>query len=145
VVIALDAGGVAAATVELGALLEIDHGGGEEGVYLGIFGVDGVAEFVEAEGVDAALAGMSAMEAPLLIGESLDQVGFGGALGLPFDPVFVAEGLVELEVLTGEDDDLAGQAVTDGIEAGALFAGGGAGAGAALSVLAIGEDFEVRC
>jgi hypothetical protein len=40
-------------------------------------------------------------------------------------------------VLRGEDDDMAGESMAEGVEGGALFAGGGAGAGGVLGVGAV--------
>ena len=59
-----------------------------------------------------------AVEAPGGVGQGLDEIGFGGALGM----VFVCEGfevaLVGFEVLGGHDYDLAGESVAEGVEGG---------------------------
>jgi len=59
---------------------------------------------------------------------------FRGALRL----VFVLEGffvgLIKLEVFGGHDDELAGDAVFHGVEAGSLLAGFGFGAGGVLGI-----------
>jgi hypothetical protein len=67
----------------------------------------------------------------------LDEVLFDDAFGLVLVVVAVDVGLVGVEVFSREYDDLGGEAETEGIEGGTLFAFFGAGASAVLRVLAI--------
>jgi hypothetical protein len=84
-----------------------------------------------------------AVDAPGGVGEGLHQVGFAGAAGVVFVAEGVAVGAVGVEVFAGEDDDLAGESVAEGVERGALLASGGFGSGGVEGVLAI--DFGSLC
>ncbi len=78
-----------------------------------------------------------AVEAPGGIGEFLGEVGFGGCGGLVFIEELAAMALVGGGVLRGEDGGAAGESVGEGVARGALFAGGGAGAGGMEGVGAV--------
>ena len=106
-------------------------------------GVDLIAKLLMPHGKHGTSASEGAMETPLAVGESLYEVPFGGTLGKPFLEKLLAMGLVGLHVLLREDDDLAGEAVAGGIEAGALFASGGARACAVLRISAICFDLKI--
>src|SRR6266446_1196095 len=77
------------------------------------------------------------VEPPLGVGEGLDELLFEGADGLVVFEVSVGEVLVGDEILGGQDDGLAGEAVTIGVQGRSLFAGFGFGAGGMSRVGAI--------
>jgi hypothetical protein len=93
------------------------------------------AELAElAEGEDAGFDGAGALEAPVVFGDGLRQFGFEGAYGFEG---FADAGAVLVEgfvLFGGEKADLAGEAVTIGVEAGAMLAFFGFGTGGFLSV-----------
>ena len=103
--------------------------GGEGVVGLGVAGIGAVDVGVEAEGEEVGFHGSDAVEAPGSVGDGLSEVGFGGALGLVLEVEGLGVLLVGGEVVGGQDDDLAGEAVAEGVHGGTLFAGGGFGAG----------------
>ena len=78
-----------------------------------------------------------AVEPPGGVGESLDELGFGGAFGLVFGGESAEVSVVGVVILVGHDDDVAGESVTEGVECGTLLAFGGYGAGGVLRVTAI--------
>ena len=98
-IIALDAGGVAAEAVQFFAPLDFHHGGSEERVDLGMSGVDLIAKLLMPHGEHGTLPGEGAMETPLAVGESLYEMPFGGTLRKPFLEKLLAMGLVGLHVL----------------------------------------------
>jgi len=126
------------AEVGEGSGLGVDGGGDGEGL-LNLAGrvVEGIGKARATEGEEIVLKSGDAVEAPCSVGEGLDEVGFGGAVGV----VFVGEGLhvalVGFEILTGEDDDLAGETVAEGVEGRAALAVVGFGSGGVLRVLAV--------
>ena len=77
------------------------------------------------------------VQAPGGVGESLDELGFGGAFGLVFGGEGAEVGVVGVVILIGHDDDVAGESVAEGVEGGALFAFGSYGAGGVLGVTAV--------
>ena len=81
-----------------------------------------------------------AVEAPGGVGEFLDELGFGGGGGLVFVEELLAVALVGGGVFGGQDGGAAGEAVAEGVERGALFAGFGARAGGVLGVGAVGAS-----
>jgi hypothetical protein len=74
----------------------------------------------------------------------LDELLFERAFGLEI--VNEAAGVVVVGgvVLGGEDDDVAGESMAEGVEGGALFAGWGAGSCGVLGVGAVGFGAGVR-
>ena len=78
-----------------------------------------------------------AVEAPGGVDHFLDELFFGGRLGLVFSEEFLDVALVGGGVFGGQEDGLAGEAVTERIERSALLAGGGAGARGMLGVGAV--------
>ena len=92
-IIALDAGGVAAEAIEFFAPLDFHHGGSEERVHLRMSGIDLIAKLLMPHGEHGTLPSEGAMETPLAVGESLYEVPFGGALGMPFLEKLLAMGL----------------------------------------------------
>jgi len=123
-----------------------EHAEGEafEGVRGG-FGVLGEAEaFGElglVEGVEPGGFGVGeALDEPLLLGEALDEEDAGEGGGLEVFEEVVFELVVFGLGLEGENGELGGEAVFEGVEAGGEFAGVGFGAGGFLSVEAVGRD-----
>src|SRR5689334_21914835 len=98
---------------------------GECGFSLRMAGADAIFVLGDAERVEIGLNGGGAVHAPGGVDEGLDEMGFGGAFGL----VFVEEGmgvpLIRGIVLSGEDDGLAGDAVAERVQFGALLPGFG--------------------
>jgi hypothetical protein len=103
-----------------------------------VSGVDLFGLFVDAEGKKISFEGGNTVDTPRCIGEGLDQLLFEGAFGLEIVKEALGVGLVGGVVFRREDDDVAGESMAEGVEGGALFAGGGAGAGGALGVGAVG-------
>jgi len=121
-----------------------EHAEGEafEGVGGG-FGVLGEAEaFGELgliKGVEPGGFGVGeALDEPLLLGEALDEEGFGGALRGKVGEERGFEGVVFGLVLEGKNGELGGEAVLEGVETGGLFAGVGFGAGGLLGIAPVG-------
>ena len=98
--------------------------------------------FFVAEGEEAGFEGAETVEAPLMVGKGLGELGFDGAFGLKVADEGAGEGEVLLQVFAGEDDDLGGEAVAECVEGGTFFTGVGAGAGGILRVAAIGGDLQ---
>jgi len=94
-----------------------------------------VAELAQlAGGEDSRFEGAGEFEAPAILSDGLCEIEFQGADGLER---LADAGTVELEGLVlglGEETDLAGEAVTVGIETGAMLAGFGFWTGGALCV-----------
>jgi hypothetical protein len=84
------------------------------------------------------------MHLPLLGGDGLDQMLFGGALRLPIVEEAGAMAVVSLLVLLGGDDYLAGEAMAGSVQAGTLLAGGRDRSGRVLRVLSIGIELGIR-
>jgi hypothetical protein len=105
----------------------------------------------DAQGEEIVFECGDAVDAPGGVGEGLDEMGFDGAAGVVFVAEGVAVGAVGVEVFAGEDDDLAGESVPEGVERRALLSGGGFGASGVAGVLAVGFgslrgchiDFEI--
>ena len=57
-------------------------------------------------------AGMGTVGVPLVIGQSLDHVPFGGAAGLPFDMEVMAERLEDFQIFFGHEDDVASKTMS---------------------------------
>ena len=76
----------------------------------------------------------NAIEAPGGVDQFLDELSFGRCGGLVFGEELAAVGFVGGRVFGGQDDGLGGEAVADGVERGALFAGFGARASGVLRV-----------
>ncbi len=78
-----------------------------------------------------------AVEAPGGVGELVDELGLGGGGGVVLGEELLEVVLVGGEILGGEDGGAAGEAVLEGVEGRAVFAGVGAGAGGVLGVGAV--------
>ena len=115
-------------------------GGGHGGVDLGVQTFDFGIEGVMAEGEDVIFDGAGAVETPFVFGDGLGDLEFEGTFGLVGFADGGAEGFEGVAVLIGEDGDLAGEAVTPGVEGGADFALRGFGAGGLLGVAAVGFE-----
>src|SRR5260370_563640 len=120
------------------ALFAKHFGHGEGGVDLVVFGVYSVRLFCDAQCKHIRFEGSSAIQAPGKIGYGLGELDLGGVLGLVLIEESFAMALIGDEVVRWQDDGLASEPVTEGVEGGALFAGLGARAGAFLSVFPIG-------
>ena len=92
---------------------------------------------------EAGLHADEALDAPLGGGHLPDEEGLDGILGLELGFERSEEFGVGLLVLLGQDGIVGGEAVADGVEAGAGFAERSAGPGAAAGVFAIGLDLKV--
>src|SRR5580700_7388716 len=105
-------------------------GGGQGEALAGLFGGsgDGVGVALDGEGEEIGFEHGDAVESPEGVGEGLDQVGFG---------VYGFYVMVGVEVLVGQDDDLAGEAVAEGVERRAAFALLSFGSGGVLGVGAV--------
>src|SRR5947209_6239964 len=128
VVIANDAGGVAAEALQVLALLHVNQRGGENRVHLGLIGFNPIAEIVMSNGIGGALASVGPVQAPLLVRESLDEMLFRGPHRMPIFGELMAVLLIKPQVFFRKYDNLAGEAVAKRVEAGALFALRSAGA-----------------
>ena len=87
--------------------------------------------------IDAVLDGAGAVEFPNGVRHVEGDLLFGFGFGVEALKVAVDEGVVGLEVFIWHDDDLAGEPVTGGVEAGPLFAFRRARACRVLRVFAI--------
>jgi hypothetical protein len=137
---AVDALLIESQELEIFALGDPGVGFGERFVNGNLGGVfsnspEGVAELTEyASSEDAGFDGAGAFQAPVIFGDGLGQLGFEGADGFEG---FADAGAVLVESLVlfgGEKADLAGEAVTISVEAGAMLAFFGFGTGGFLSV-----------
>jgi hypothetical protein len=83
-----------------------------------------------------------AIEAPVVLGDGLGEVGFEGAEGGEFFAdgvaVFLERGLIFRRV----DDDLAGEAVAEGVQQRTFLAFFGTGAGGELRVAGLHNSFQ---
>jgi len=107
---------------------------GEGGFGLGVTGGDAGFVFGDAEREEVGLEGGDAIEAPGGVGERLNQLLFEGAGGLEVIEEAVGVALVSGVVLCGQNDGVAGEAMAEGVQLRALFAGVGAGAGGFLGI-----------
>src|SRR5260370_19877915 len=120
------------------ALLAKHFGHGEGGVDLVVFRVYTVRLFCDAQCKHIGFEGSGAIQAPREIGYGLGELNLGGVLGLVLIEESFAMALIGDEVVGRQDDGLASEPVTEGVEGAALFAGRGARAGGFLSVFPIG-------
>ena len=101
---------------ELSGVIVGTGGDGQGGVGLRMFSAGAFGVVIKPDGEQVGFDGADAVDAPSGVGQGLDQMSFGGALG----PVFVVESLGEFEVggeiESGQDDDLAGDGVAGGGE-----------------------------
>ena len=116
-------------------------GDGEGGIGFGEICFGGAVMVLlvdQADGEEIVFDGAEAVEAPSGVGQRLNEVGLGGALGV----VLIVEGAGVLEVrdavFGGQYDDLPGEAMAEGVEGRFLFPGFGFGSGGLGGVLAIG-------
>lgn len=99
----------------------------------------GVGGGVEAVPEHAGLGAAEAAQAPLGVGEVADEDFLDGVGGLEEGVEGVEEGLALGGVFAGQQGGLGGEAVAEGVEAGAGLALGGLGAGREPGVAAVGE------
>ena len=128
---------------EVGGFAAEGLGLGDGGLDFGGVGRVVVGMFVVADTDGVEFDGAGAVEAPVVLGDGDGELGFFGAFGLEGGEHAGFEGLVCAAVVVGEDEELAGEAVAGGVEAGAGFAGFGAGARGVLGVVAIGLELDV--
>jgi len=114
---------------------------GEGGIDFGV-ARSGVGVVLKAESEDGVFEGAGAVEAPVVLGDGLGEGGFEGTDGGERLPDGVAVLLEGLPVFLGMDDDLASEAVAEGVERGTFFAFFGAGAGGELRVTGVSNSFE---
>jgi hypothetical protein len=110
------------------------HSHGEGGLGLRMVGAEAVFHFDDAQREEVGLDSGGAVHAPGGVDEGLDKLGFGGVFGAVFSQKGLGVALIRGVVLGGQDDGLAGQAVAQRVERGALFTGFGAGAGGFLAL-----------
>ena len=91
----------------------------------------------DAERLTAGLLIVGGMDAPEVVDDALENDFFHRSDGLGGLSQAEREEAVSVPILLRHEEGLAGEAVADGIEAGAGFAGGGAGSGGAESIFAI--------
>src|SRR5207253_7076802 len=84
------------------------------------------------------LHGTTAIETPLLIGVALGELALEIALRFEADEELFGETHIDLQVFGGKHDGLAGEAMTEAVEAGASFAFLGARTGGMRCIVAIG-------
>jgi len=87
-----------------------------------VTGLNVAAELGMAQGVDAALDGSGWIQAPVQVGQVLSELFVRLRLGIELPDIVRAEFQVGAHVFVGHDDDLRGEAMAQGVEAGALFA-----------------------
>jgi len=110
---------------------------GEGGVDLGVAGGE-VGVVLKAEGEDGVFEGPGSVEAPVILRDGLGEGGFQGADGserLTNGVAVLLKGLL----VRSMDDDLAGEAMAEGVEGGTFFAFLGAGTCGKLLVGAVGS------
>ena len=97
---------------------------------IGIDDVEGDSGFfggrVGGAGEEIGFEFRNAIEAPGGVDQFLDELAFGGSLGLVFVNESLRVFLVGGGVLVGQEDGLTGQSMAQGVQLGALFAGFGA-------------------
>lgn len=102
----------------------------------------GIRVAIVFDGEETGFERLDAIEAPLGIGHGLGELGFKCAIGLEVGVEIFGEEAVGFGVFGGEKDEVTGQAVAEGVEAGGAFAGTGAGASGMLRVLAVSDETE---
>ena len=104
------------AQVGEGTGLRFERGGDGEGLLdlLGGFG-ELVGDPDYAQGEEIVFEGGDSVEPPGGVGQGLDELGFNGAFGLALGDEGLDVALVGVEVVAGEDDDLAGESVAEGV------------------------------
>lgn len=105
------AGEALAVDAEIGEGLGLGFEGGGDGEgLLDLFWslVERVRLADDAEGEEIVFKGADAVLPPGRIGQGLDELGFGGALGVVFGGEGLDVALVGFEIVGGEDDDLSG-------------------------------------
>ncbi len=122
---------------ECAGVLAQGGGHGKRGVDFRMGRVDVVRLLVDAEREQVGFEGGDAIEAPGSVGERLHELIFEGALGLEVVEEAAGVAFVGSVVFGGQDDDVAGESMAEGVEGGTLFAGRGAGAGGVFGVGAI--------
>ena len=118
---------------------------GKLGGVIPVVGDEGSECALVAESEDAGLESTGAFETPMVFGDGLGEFDLQGAYGLEG---FADAGAVLVEgfVLVGSEEiDLAGETVTIGVEAGAVLAILGSGAGGFLSVGEVGFELCAGC
>jgi hypothetical protein len=103
-------------------------GGGESGVNLGMAEIDVARGFEMAHAEHAVFDGPNAVDAPLIVGDRLGELALDRGLRVEAGHDFPREFPVGVHVFRGEDDDARGEAVAQGVHAGAGFAWRGRGA-----------------
>jgi hypothetical protein len=96
--------------------------------------VDAVFHFGDAEREEVGFDGGGAVHPPRGVDERLDELGFGGAVGLVFIEESPRVALIRGYVFGGQDNGLAGEAVAEGVQFRALLPGFGAWAGGMLGI-----------
>ncbi len=102
-----------------------------------MIGADAIFHFGDAEREKVGLDGRGAVHAPRGVDERLDELCFGGAVGLVFIEESPRVALVCGYVFGGQDDGLAGEAVAERVQFRALLAGLGAWAGGMLGIFSV--------
>ena len=125
-----------------------------EGFGLGEGAVDGgvirgqaAREFLEAEREEIIFRGADAVEAPVGVGDGLDSLGFEQTLRLELGVELGAMLLIGCEIVFGQNDGLAGEAVAESVEGRSALAFGGdwtSGAGGVFAVDGSPPFFERR-
>ena len=108
--------GVEAEDGQRAALLAHRFDDDERGMRLGMFRGDAVRVLIEAEADQIMLERGNTVEPPRGVGEGLDELFFDDVDGFVAVEERAGEVLVSGEVLGWQDDGLAGQAVTVGVE-----------------------------
>ncbi len=94
----------------------------ERGVNLGMFGDNFVFVLCKSESDQVIFERGNAIHAPRGVGERLYELVFEHTLRLELNEEFPRERVVGIQVLDGQDDGVAGEAVTVGVEGGAFLA-----------------------
>jgi hypothetical protein len=97
--------------------------GGEGGVDLFVIKAELAVVLIEAEGEEVVLDGARSVQAPTVGGDALGELGLHGAFGREVCYESFGELVVGGAVLVSHCGDLAGQAVTERVHAGAVVAG----------------------
>src|SRR5208283_3494794 len=103
--------------------------GGAGGGAAVILSVDLGLHFDGAQGEQSLLVGAKTVETPGAIDDGLDELALDSGLGLEIVEEVAGEFVMRLAVIGRDDDGLAGEAVAQSVEAGALLALRGARAG----------------
>ena len=90
-----------------------------------------VVVLVATESEHSVFEGFDAVDAPLVVSRGLGELSFDRGCRVEAVGIFFGEGEVDGHVFGGQDDDVSGEAVAEGVEAGFAFAFGGVGASAA--------------